>query len=491
MATLATDRLPWMGEDERLRRLLEETAKAVPYEMEATTGLLTYIGPQVEDLLGFPAERWLEEGFLAERIHPDDRDRALEACRRRSPALGELAFELEFRLVAANGRVLWVRQLASAFPRSGRPERVRGFFVDITERKQREISLEEALRRIEELNERLRAENVLLRSGATAAHDVPEEVVGRSDAWKRVLGQAKQVAASQASVLLLGETGTGKEVVARAIHRLSPRHAGPFVAVSCAALPATLVESELFGHEKGAFTGAVARKIGRFELAEGGTLFLDEIGDLAADIQTKLLRVLQFREVERLGSGKPTKVDVRVIAATHRDLERAVAEERFRADLYYRLMVFPMRLPPLRDRRDDIPLLITHFAQLKGRPLGKKIQAITPAAMTALSRHPWPGNVRELENAVERALILATGPSLGLDEFAFLIPDAASAVSPAGLEAERMETVERAHLLRVLERSGWRINGAGNAASRLGLNPSTLRSRMKKLRIARPESGPG
>jgi transcriptional regulator with GAF, ATPase, and Fis domain len=267
------------------------------------------------------------------------------------------------------------------------------------------------------------------------------------------------------------------------VHERSRRHARPLVRVNCAALPPTLVESELFGHEKGAFTGAVGMRQGRFELADGGTIFLDEIGDLTPDIQVKFLRVLQEGEFERVGSSRTKKVDVRVIAATHHDLEKAVAEGRFRADLYYRLSVYPIRLPSLQERREDIPRLVWFFIHRHQRELGRQIRRVPQSVMDTLQRYSWPGNVRELENVVERAMIASAADVLQLDEST---TDARSGATPDG-ESSTLDSVQRAHIEAVLERCGWRINGPGNAAERLGLHPNTLRFRMKKLGVVRAD----
>jgi transcriptional regulator with GAF, ATPase, and Fis domain len=280
----------------------------------------------------------------------------------------------------------------------------------------------------------------------------------------------------------MGPTGTGKELFARALHERSRRHARPLVRVNCAALPPTLVESELFGHEKGAFTGAVGLRQGRFELADGGTIFLDEIGDLTPDVQVKFLRVLQEGEFERVGSSRTKKVDVRVIAATHHDLEAAVAEGRFRADLYYRLSVYPIRLPSLSERSDDIPRLVWFFIQRHQRELGRQITRVPQSVMDDLQQHAWPGNVRELENVVERAMIASSGDTLHLDDpIPFLKRGAVRTGGP-----DSLDSVQRAHIEAVLERCGWRINGAGNAAEQLRIHPNTLRFRMKKLGVACP-----
>jgi formate hydrogenlyase transcriptional activator len=350
-------------------------------------------------------------------------------------------------------------------------------------RRDAELALRSALAEKERLRNRLEAENVYLK-GELGEVEGFGEIVGRSAALRATLEKVHQVADTDAPVLLLGETGTGKELLARAIHSHGRRGAQPFIAVNCAALPDTLIESELFGHEKGAFTGATQAKPGRFELADRGTLLLDEIGDLEPGLQTKLLRVLENGEIQRLGSTVTRKVDVRIIAATNRDLRRDMGEGRFRSDLYYRLGVFPILVPPLRDRRDDIPLIVWHVIQSRNRSLNRSITKVPKAAMAALQAYEWPGNVRELQNVIERAMILSRGAVLRVEE----------AFGPGALRdedgrpppGESLQDVERAHILQVLEHCGWTIEGRGQAADRLGLNPSTLRNRMRKLRITRP-----
>jgi transcriptional regulator with GAF, ATPase, and Fis domain len=303
-------------------------------------------------------------------------------------------------------------------------------------------------------------------------------VVGQSPAIRRVLELIQQVAATDTTVLLLGETGTGKELFATQIHELGARRQRAMVRTNCAAIPATLIESELFGREKGAFTGALSRQVGRFELAHSSTIFLDEIGDLTVDVQVKLLRVLEEGQIERLGSPQPVKVDARVIAATHRNVEQRVLEGTFREDLYYRLNVFPIRVPPLRERLEDIPLLAWRFVDEFARAFGKRIESIASASLTALKQHSWPGNIRELRNVVERAMITSTGPELVI----------APLCSPAlaARRSSRLADVEKEHIRTVLDSTGWRIRGAGGAADQLGLKPTTLETRLQKLGLTRP-----
>ena len=345
---------------------------------------------------------------------------------------------------------------------------------------ERTAELAAALDEVEELKNQLEAENVYLREQIKLEHDF-DEIVGESEPLKKTLRKVEQVASTDATVLIRGETGTGKELIARAVHDLSPRKGRPIVKVNCAALPPTLIESELFGHEKGSFTGALSQKKGRFELAHHGTIFLDEIGDLGLELQAKLLRVLQEGELERVGGDRTIRVDVRVIAATHRDLEALVREGDFREDLYYRLNVFPVEMPPLRGRPGDIPLLVGHFARKYAKKFGRAMGPIPRAMMAAFEKYPWPGNVRELENVVERAVILSGDSPIRIEDL--LDPEKAIELPSAG--SLRLEEVERGHIERVLQETGWRIEGKRGAAVLLGLNPSTLRSRIKKLGIER------
>jgi transcriptional regulator with GAF, ATPase, and Fis domain len=344
-----------------------------------------------------------------------------------------------------------------------------------------EAALQQSLAEIDRLNQRLAAENACLKEEIKTFHDF-DEIIGESEVMRAALERLGQVAPLNCSVLLFGETGTGKELFARALHDRSRRRASPIVRVNCAALPPTLIETELFGHEKGAFTGAVGQRQGRFELANGGTIFLDEIGDLQYEMQGKLLRVLQEGEFERVGSSRSRRVDVRVVAATHHNLEQAVAEGRFRADLFYRLSVFPIHVPPLRERCEDIPSLVWFFIHRHQRELGRHITKVPNHVISALQAHDWPGNVRELENIVERAMIRSTDDTLQLDG---PFGDRPREL-PRSIARDTLDDVQRSHIEHTLRQCGWRINGVGNAAERLGLHPNTLRFRMKKLGIQMP-----
>ena len=352
-------------------------------------------------------------------------------------------------------------------------------FANLLARRESDQALRTSHAEVVRLRDQLHAENAYLRAEVRDRAGLGN-VIGESPAIRQTLQLVEQVAATDSTVLLLGETGTGKELFASRIHDLGARRGQAMVRVNCAAIPETLVESELFGREKGAFTGALARQIGRFELANHSTIFLDEIGDLPMQVQVKLLRVLEERSVERLGSATSIKVDTRIIAATHCNLEQQVADGRFREDLYYRLNVFPIHVPPLRERIEDIPMLVWRFVEQFSRAFGKPIETIPADNLAALKRYSWPGNIRELRNVVERAMIVAQGPRLVVP-----VPagPAAGATTP---RSETLEDVEREHIRRTLEAAGWRVRGAGGAAERLGLKPSTLETRMSKLGVRRP-----
>ncbi len=349
---------------------------------------------------------------------------------------------------------------------------------------ERTVELREAISEIEAMKNQLEAENIYFRHENKMKHQF-ENIIGESDGLKYVLYRAQQVAPADTTVLILGETGTGKELIAAAIHSMSPRKERTLITVNCAALPATLIESELFGREKGAFTGADTRRMGRFELANGSTLCLDEIGELPLELQIKLLRVIQHHEFERLGSSHTVKVDVRIVATTNRDLEKEVSQGRFRQDLFYRLNVFPITVPPLRQRQEDIPPMVQAFVDRYARNLGKKITTISKETMKTLQDYPWPGNVRELESIIERAVILCPGPVLHLAD---RLDNSSPALSSA---VQTLEETERNQIIKILSEAKWRIEGKDGAAAILGLNASTLRARMHKLGIIRPQTKRG
>jgi len=346
-----------------------------------------------------------------------------------------------------------------------------------------EEQLRDAYGEITRLSEQLKRDNIYLKEEIKADHNF-EEMIGQSGGLKYLLFKIRQVAPTDTTVLIEGETGTGKELVARALHELSSRKDRPLVKVDCSSLPANLIESELFGHEKGAFTGAYAQRIGRFELADGATIFLDEIAELPLELQSKLLRVLETGEFERLGSSHTIKVNVRIIAATNRILKDQVRNRHFREDLYYRLNIFPLSLPPLRERKEDIPLLAETFVQRFAKKMGKNIPVISGKVQKALLNYSWPGNVRELENVMERAVITSEGSTLQLMDML----DETPATKAASVPKESLEERERDYVIEVLEHTYWRIEGKNGAAVILGLHPDTLRSRMKKLQIKKPAS---
>jgi len=358
------------------------------------------------------------------------------------------------------------------------------------------IAIENALayREISELKDKLAQEKLYLEEEIRSEMNFAE-IVGKSSALRKVLKRVETVAPTDSTVLIYGETGAGKELIARAIHDLSPRKSKAFVKLNCAAIPTGLLESELFGHERGAFTGAIAQRIGRFEVAHGGTIFLDEIGEIPLELQTKLLRVLQEREFERLGSSRTLRTDARLIAATNRDLEAMVAEQKFRSDLFFRLNVFPIQVPPLRERHGDIPLLVRHFAQQFSKRMNKTIDTISSATMDALSRYHWPGNIRELQNVIERAVITSSGPVLKVDVADLKISRSSSPAEKSSAQGstngglrDTLEETERQQILKALKQSNWVVAGPKGAAAKLGMKRSTLQLRMSKLGISRHSS---
>jgi DNA-binding NtrC family response regulator/PAS domain-containing protein len=418
------------------------------------------------------------EDFL-DMVHPDDR-KALEHAVNKALADPNLRFDIEHRIVRPDASERIVYEIGEVtFDDGGRPILMIGTVQDITERKRMAEQLEKRFDEIEKLRQQLDAESTVLQEEIKLEHNF-ENIIGNSNALKDLFLQVEQVAHTNSSVLILGETGTGKELIARAIHSNSLRKHRPLIKVNCADLPPNLIENELFGHEKGAFTGARDRHKGRFEVAHGATLFLDEIGELPLELQAKLLRVIESGEFERVGSSRTFNVDVRIIAATNRDLEAEIQKGRFREDLWYRLSVFPLTVPPLRQRKEDIPLLVSFFIKRFNKEMGKTITSVPKAVMDRLLAYPWPGNIRELKNVIERAVITTHGTTLKVMS-KFKLEKETAAPKPKGLA-----DIEYQFILETLEKTSWKIEGPGGAARTLELKPSTLRYRMKKLGIQRP-----
>jgi PAS domain S-box-containing protein len=463
--------------EERYRTLVESMNEGLAIADEK--GVFTYankrlcamLGCSLEEVIGRPVHDWLSgpgRKILTEQMSDQGKPR-------------QEPYEIDWRRKdGSTGHAL-----ISPTPLFGDHGRFQGniaVFTDITELKNAQESLRSALSENQKLKERLEAENIYFRQESETRHRF-SGIIGQSNALKYVLYKAELVAGATATVLVLGETGTGKELVAAAIHQMSPRKDKPLITVNCAALPPHLIESELFGREKGAFTGSDARQAGRFEIADGSTICLDEVGEMPMEVQAKLLRVVQHNEFERLGSSKTIRVDVRTIATTNRDLEEEVRKGRFRQDLYYRLNVYPLTVPPLRQRKDDIPLLAQFFVERYARGLGKEFTSIHNESMRMLQDYEWPGNVRELRNVIERAVILCPGPVFQMYDRL----ENQARENPATV-LRTMEETEREQILRTLEKTLWRINGPRGAAAILGLHPSTLRARMHKLGIRRPEA---
>ncbi|MBS3953374.1 MAG: sigma 54-interacting transcriptional regulator [Methylomicrobium sp.] len=440
-------------------------------------------------MYGVSSDDELNMRRFLECLHHKDRERIKDVVEKAFKDGRD--FREEYRVVHLDGSEYWICATGKCqFDEAGHPESLMGASLNITEtrRTKRELErandeLKSALDEICHLKEQIQQENIYLKT-EIACHKVAGQIISKSEVMQEVLGYVQQVAPTMASVLIIGETGTGKELLATAIHQASPRKDRAMIRVNCAAIPAALLESELFGREKGAYTGALSKQIGRFELADGSTLFLDEIGELPLNAQVKLLRVLQEKEIERLGNPKPIKIDVRLVAATNRNLFQEVVEGRFREDLYYRLNAFPIQVPPLRMRKQDIPKLVETFTNEFAKAIGKSIQCVSKASMQRLCNYDWPGNIRELRNVIERAVILANAPILSVDT----PHNQMTTKTLAKNDLELLADVERAHILKVLEACGWRVSGQNGAAQRLGLKPTTLESRMKKLGVRRPSS---
>jgi PAS domain S-box-containing protein len=478
----------------RYRRLFE-TAQDGILILDAETGQISDVNPFLVEMLGYSHEE-----FLGKKLWEIGPFRNIEASKATFLELqnkGYVRYE-DLPLETKDGRHIDVEFVSNVYLVNHKKV-IQCNIRDITERKllgealqkshneleqrveERTVELRTALSEIQTMKDQLEIENIYFRQEIKMRHQF-DHILGQSDGLKHVLYRAEQVAPANTTVLILGETGTGKELIAAAIHNMSPRRDRPLITVNCAALPTNLMESELFGREKGAFTGADTRQVGRFEVAHGSTLCLDEIGELPLEVQAKLLRAIQNNEFERLGSSRTIKVDVRIVATTNRTLEEEVRKGRFRQDLYYRLNVFPITVPPLRQRKEDIPLMVQAFVERYSRKLGKEITSIQKETMKALQDYPWPGNVRELESVIERAVILCPGPVLQL-------ADKLEITSlPLSSTMRTLEETERNQILKILSETRWRIEGKDGAAAILGLHPSTLRARMHKLGILRPET---
>jgi formate hydrogenlyase transcriptional activator len=478
----------------RYRRLFEAAQDGILI-LDAETGQISDVNPFLVEMLGYS-----HEDFLGKKLWEIGAFKDIEASKAAFMELQNKGYVRynDLPLETKDGRQIAVEFVSNAYL-VNHHKVIQCNIRDTTERKliaealkkahnelerrveERTVELRKALSEIKTMKDQLETENIYFRHENKLRHRF-EHILGQSDGLKYVLYRAEQVAPANTTVLILGETGTGKELIAAAIHDMSPRKERPLITVNCAALPGNLIESELFGREKGAFTGADTRQVGRFEVAHGSTLCLDEIGELPLEMQAKLLRVIQHNEFERLGSSHTVKVDVRIVATTNRNLEEEARNGRFRQDLYYRLNVFPITVPPLRQRKEDIPLLVQAFVERYSRKLGKQITSIQKETMKALQDYPWPGNVRELESIIERAVILCPGPVLQLADKLDI------SFSPLSSIVRTLEETERNQILKTLSETRWRIEGKDGAAATLGLNPSTLRARMHKLGLVRPET---
>jgi len=474
----------------RYRRLFEAARDGILI-LDAETGQIVDVNPFLLEILGCS-----QEELLGKKLWEIGTFRDIEESKATSAELkskGYVRYD-DLPLVTKDGRTIAVEFVSNVYlvnhykviqcnirDTTERKNTAEALKKSLDELERQAVELRTALSQIKTLKDQLEVENIYFRQEIKTKHQL-DHIIGQSDGLKYVLYRAEQVAPTNTTVLVLGETGTGKELIAAAIHNMSPRKDRPLITVNCAALPANLIESELFGREKGAFTGADTRQVGRFEVAHGSTLCLDEIGELPLEMQAKLLRVIQHNEFERLGSSHTIKVDTRIVATTNRDLEEEVRKGRFRQDLYYRLNIFPITVPPLRQRKEDVPLLVQAFIEQYSRKLGKQITSIQQETMKVLQDYPWPGNVRELESVIERAVILCPGP-------VFQLADKLEILSlPLSSSMRTLEEMERKQILKTLSETRWRINGKDGAAAILGLHPSTLRARMHKLGIRRPET---
>ena len=459
-----------LRETEERMQLAAEAAEVGMWMLDVEGGRF-WATERARGIFGYAPDTEITMERFLESVHRECREPVAEAVRRAVEDGREV--DIDYRIALPDGSERWVHLRGRMQPVSATsPASLLGASIDVTERKRSEEELQRSYEEVKTLRDQLELENIFLQR----EHRLQQgsgRIIGESPAIMEVLEMVEQVAPAETTVLVEGETGTGKELIAQRIHELSSRQSRPMVKVNCAALPSTLVESELFGREKGAYTGAVSREPGRFEVASGSTIFLDEIAELPFELQAKLLRVLEEGRFERVGSSRTLKTDVRVIAATNRDLRAEVEAGRFRRDLFFRLAVFPIRVPPLRERRGDVPLLVWAIVQELSPGMNKAVENIRREDMERLQRYGWPGNVRELRNVVERAMILCTGPKLRIEPPAGPPPEDDAALS--------MDEVQRRHILKVLETAGGRIRGSGGAAELLGLKPTTLRSRMQRL----------
>ncbi|MBA3013169.1 MAG: PAS domain S-box protein [Desulfobacula sp.] len=462
---------------ERYAVVISGTADGIwDWDLQSNT---VFYSDRFKEILGYTSKEFpgTVDAFRS-CLHPEDADDVWAA--EQSHLKEHIPYNIEYRLKTKSGGYRWFLARGQAiWDDKGNAIRMAGSLQDITERKAAVQSLHDAVIEIKSLKNLLETEKAYLQEEIKQEYNY-ENIIGNSNELKHTLYKVEQISPTDTAVIILGETGTGKELIARAIHASGSRKNRALVKMNCATLPLTLVESELFGHEKGAFTGATARRLGRFEVADGATLFLDEIGELPLDLQAKLLRVIQDGEFERLGSSKTIKVDVRIISATNRNLEEEVRKGRFREDLWYRLNIFPITVPPLRDRIEDLPLLVDFYVKKLSRRMGKTIEIISDSVMTDLQNYNWPGNIRELENVLERAVIHSSGPKLRLAD------ELKKTSTKFNTNRKTMETVERDHIVQVLEQTRWKVDGKNGASEILGLNRSTLRARMRKLGIQKP-----